>query len=311
MTLPNFFIVGAAKSGTTSLYHYLSQHPEVYMSKEKEPAYFNSKNKRPKFEFSGSIFKEDFKNNLNAQTLCGFEEYLSLFEGVRDEKAIGEATVDYLSQPETPDLIFKNRPEAKIIVLLRNPYDTAYSDYLMKQRDGVWNKGVTFLDVLKAEDLEEKDPFALPNLIRIRFYSQYIEKYIERFSSDQVKVFLFEDLENPSHLLEDCFKFLEVSTDFEPDFSIKHNSASAISSSQGLYFLLKDLSQPFKERLKKVAPRGIFDWYTKKREGVTKFGQRSMTKCPAEEKEFLKPILNPEILELQRLINRNLSHWLD
>ena len=152
MPLPNFFIVGAAKSGTTSLYHYLGQHPEIYMCPEKEPAYFYSENNRPTSEFSGSIYTDSFKNRHKKLSLYNIEEYLALFETVKGETAIGEATPDYLPQPETPKLIFEDVPHAKIIAILRNPFDAAYSDFLMKRRDGVWKKGVTFLDVVKRKN---------------------------------------------------------------------------------------------------------------------------------------------------------------
>jgi len=282
------------------------------MSPNKEPAYFCSEKVLPNFEYTGSVISEAFKRKTRKVNYQGYHSnlnrYLSLFDEAKNEKAIGEATPDYLPEPESPDFIYQNITESKIIALLRNPFDTAFSDFLMKQRDGVWEKNKTFLEVLKAEDLTQKNLRVYPNLIRIRLYDEGIKRYMQKFSSHQVRGFLFEDLANPQKLVEDCFKFLEVS----PDFSIRHNTASAISSSMSLYTLLQNIPQPLKESLKKNIPTTILNWYFQKRLGLTKStGSHITTKCPPEARTYLLPIFTPSILRLQKLIKRDLTHWLD
>jgi len=118
---PNFFIVGAPRAGTTSLYFYLKQVPEVYLSPVKEPNYFSVK-----------IIPDDhyllpIRNKKN---------YLKLFEKVKDEKAIGEASPSYLEDPETPYLISQDVSDARIIAILRDPVERAFSHYLMMVSQG-------------------------------------------------------------------------------------------------------------------------------------------------------------------------------
>src|SRR5689334_14600377 len=105
LKLPNFFIVGAPKAGTTSLYHYLKQHPEVYMSPVKEPNYFS--------------YEETVKQNLyhKEKGVGTFEEYSKLFASANGRhKAIGEASVSYLFYASVPEKIKKAVPHAKIVI---------------------------------------------------------------------------------------------------------------------------------------------------------------------------------------------------
>ena len=119
MTLPNFIVIGAAKCGTTSLVHYLAQHPQVFMSAEKEPRFF-----APEFftkYISGPIRKGTIRNEMEVK------EYEGLFDDVTTEKAIGEASTEYIFFPETPKRIKKLLPDVKLIAILRNPSDRAFS----------------------------------------------------------------------------------------------------------------------------------------------------------------------------------------
>src|SRR3712207_6354190 len=119
MTMPNFLIIGAMKSGTTALYYYLEQHPEIYMSPVKEPNFFSS---------------QEQENAADAVTDIG--TYQHLFRGVSGEKAIGEASHSYLYEPGAAAEIRRYLPEAKLIAILRNPIDRAYSHFLHMVRSG-------------------------------------------------------------------------------------------------------------------------------------------------------------------------------
>jgi hypothetical protein len=97
MTMPNFFIVGAQKAGTTSLYHYLDQHPQVFMSPIKEPFFFDHE-----INPEGEVVRREFEGRRQPPRFANIEEYRALFEGVGDEKAIGEASPLYIYAPGTP-----------------------------------------------------------------------------------------------------------------------------------------------------------------------------------------------------------------
>jgi len=140
--LPNFFIVGAAKSGTTSLYHHLCQHLDVFMSPVKEPHYFSR-------DVGVRSFKADDTKSIFANLrgyidfilksrfyILNFEKYKRLFSNVKNEKAIGEASVSYLVSKVAAEEIYKFNPDAKIIIILRNPVKRAFSHWLMDLRIG-------------------------------------------------------------------------------------------------------------------------------------------------------------------------------
>src|SRR3954452_25059385 len=106
MTLPNFLIIGAAKAGTTSLYEYLKQHPDVYMSPLKEPGYY----------WSEAPALEDAPIRTRA-------DYERLFDGVTTEKALGEAAPRYRKSAPPAEGIAHALPPARLIVSLPNPAD--------------------------------------------------------------------------------------------------------------------------------------------------------------------------------------------
>src|SRR5918995_644162 len=134
MTAPNFFIIGAQKAGTTSLYHYLNQHPQIYMSPVKEPFFFDHE-----FSSNGEVVQQEFA------------EHQALFQGAKGETAIGEASPLYIYAPGTPERIKEYVPEARSIALLRNPADRAYSAFLHAVRIGV-EPCTDFAQALRGEE---------------------------------------------------------------------------------------------------------------------------------------------------------------
>src|SRR6185369_8360971 len=120
--LPNFFLIGAAKAGTTALYNCVNQHPEIFMSPVKEPHYFTFEGEIPVFEGPGGDY---FPRVAIHRPI----DYISLFSGASNQKVIGEASTTYLSSPVAAFRIKKSAPEAKIVALLRQPADRAYSQY--------------------------------------------------------------------------------------------------------------------------------------------------------------------------------------
>jgi len=119
---PNFFIVGSSKAGTTSLYYCLKQHPTIYMSPIKEPKFFCSP------EYQKSSFMEPIVKE---------KDYVKLFDKVKNEKIVGEASVRYLFDPKSSELIHKKIPDAYILISIRDPVESAYSLYLLYKRLGI------------------------------------------------------------------------------------------------------------------------------------------------------------------------------
>ena len=128
MCLPNFIIIGAEKAGTTALWQFLRQHPQVYMSAVKEPQFFGYEGREVSFQGPGPVVKE-------ALPICDLEEYKSLFKGTESYKAVGEASPSYLYNSQAPERIRHYVPQAKLIAILRNPVDRAYSRFLHLVRE--------------------------------------------------------------------------------------------------------------------------------------------------------------------------------
>lgn len=294
-TMPNFLLIGANKAGTTSLHNYLKQHPEIYMSRIKEPSFFSLEGKtvdRSQRNYESVI------NNL--------EDYQALFKKASSHKAIGESSTSYLCNPEAPGRIKKYIPNVKLIAILRNPVDRAYSNYLMHLG---WGLEDTF-DFSKAIDLAKQrgtDNY-LKNwhYTRLSFYYEQLTRYFEIFDRHQIKIYLYEDWKNnPNSVIEDIFRFLEVDENFRPDMSVKQNTSD--NHRKELVRQYWDKKYPvFKQLIKQIIPPAF----------------RSSLVKQIEKRNFIKPSLEPEmrkflidsyredILQLQNLIHRDLSLWL-
>ena len=146
MTLPNFLIIGSAKGGTSSLHYYLRQHPQIFMPDLKEPRFF---------ALEGGIL--NFQNPdsaINYNSITTLREYESLFANVTNELGIGEASPLYLYSEKAARRIKHYVPDAKLMVILRNPVDRAFSCYTHLLREGY--ETLSFEAALKAESEEDK-----------------------------------------------------------------------------------------------------------------------------------------------------------
>ncbi|MDY6784009.1 MAG: sulfotransferase [Cyanobacteriota bacterium] len=300
MTLPNFLIIGAAKAGTTSLYSWLAQHPQIYTSPIKEPNFFALQGEELNYP-AGTIHQRyliECKLNLDA--------YLDLFKRVSDETAIGEASPIYLYHSQAASRIREFIPHAKIIAILRDPVERAYSNFLHHVRDG-FETFSDFSQALQAEKERMKNGWWWGfYYISGGFYSQQLKRYLKHFDRRQIKIYLYEDLRsNAQSLLQDIFEFLQIDSTFVPNRSQKSNG-TGIPKNRILHrFLLQQ--NPLKNYLKPALPPGF-------RERLRLYlSKRNLSKPPLPPalKTQLKAIYREDILELQNLIQRDLSHWLD
>ena len=223
MTMPNFFIIGAQKAGTTSLYRYLDQHPEIYLSPVKEPRFFARE-----IDPHGEVVVKRFGGPSRRQPprLANLDAYRALFRGVKGERAIGEASPTYIYAPGTAGRIKKYVPGARAIALLRNPADRAYSAYLHAVQIG--SEPLTdFAQALQREEDRIRDNWGYVFHYRNRgLYHGQLERYFEALGRENVGVWLYEDLtDDPAGLVRDVSDFLGVDDTFIPDTSSKHNPA--------------------------------------------------------------------------------------
>ena len=197
------------KSGTTSLWNYLGQHPDIFMCPVKEPRYFAVKGFAPDK-------KEIVKNHpLWRNTVINKIDYLKLFEGVKNEKVVGEASPLYMVYPFVSKNILEEAPNAKILVCLRHPVDRAFSHFNHNRSYGV-EKRESFVDAFYKDALCHYAGY-----YRLGLYAQQLRSYFDSFPRERIKICIYEQLvEFPVETIQSIFKFAKVDQDFEPDTSI-------------------------------------------------------------------------------------------
>ncbi|BBB33400.1 sulfotransferase [Thermotomaculum hydrothermale] len=302
MPLPNFLIVGAAKSGTTALYHYLKEHPDIFMSPIKEPKFITSN--FLKFPSKGvGDEKED------RRIIRDWQSYKNLFYDVKNEKAIGEASVDNLYFYEKSIFYIKKYlGDPKIIIGLRNPIERAFSAYLHLIRDE--REYLTFEEALEQEEQRISNNWRLIwHYKNVGFYYKQVKAYLDNFSN--VKIYLYDDFkETPLAVVQDIFRFLEVDDSFIPKTIKMRFNVSGIPNNKFLHnFLmkpntLKSIVRPF---VKALIPKDM------RMKIKIKLLQKNLKKpqMNPETKEYLKNLYKEDMLKLQELIKRDLSHWLE
>ncbi len=300
--LPNFLIVGAAKSGTTSLYYYLKQHPEVYMCPVKEPRFITA-------QFLKFSLERKWESEIEKKRVNNFQEYKRLFESAVHNNAIGEASPDNLYYyNDAIKYIKKYLGNIKVIIILRNPVERAFSHYTMCIRDSI--EFLSFEDALEAEDGRQKEGFEFSLLYKsVGLYYKQVKAYLDNFT--HVKVYLYDDLSNNAlDLIKDAYKFLGVSDSFVPDINTKYN-VSGLPRNKFIYNFLNSKNL-FKSAIKPVVSTLLSE---KKRKNIlehlkAKCLKIEKLKMNSETREFLINYYREDILNLQGLINRDLSLWL-
>ena len=299
MKKPNFFIVGAPKCGTTALAEYLSSHPNIYMSRPKEPCFF----------------AEEFQVYIKT-----WSQYLSLFEETTEQhKIIGEASVHYLCSAQAIEKIYAYNPDAKIIAMVRNPVDLVYSYHSQLLYNA---EDEDESDFEKAWHLQpcRKQGLNLPKLCNNPEALQYknignlgtqIEKLLAIFPSKQVKVIVFEDFKTSTKTVyEEVLSFLNLTSDKRDEFpKINANKKHKIA-------LLGKLTEKPPKALLKGAD------FIKKHLGIQSFrimpsirqaNLEYFDRTPLREnfRTYLIAEFKEEVEKLSRILNKDLNIWMN
>lgn len=302
--LPNFLIVGAGKSGSTSLYHYINQHPDIFMPDNKEPNFLVAdyqKNTNP----SSPSYLDDKR-----RMVFDYNDYCTLFKDANDKKLVGEATVTYLYKYDEaiPKIKKYLGEDTKIIIILREPVSRTFSNYAYAVELGYEN--LTFKEALEAEDRRMQDHWA--SIFAYRGQTEYYEQvkaYMDAF--DDVLVVLTEELRTePANVIKKVFDFLNIEN-VEIDFTQEYNPSGIPRFKWVHYFLnqnnpLKNLIarilSPFisRKRLQKLA-----------RIGRSKNIKGKLVLDDIRIKKELYEYYKPQILKLQNLIRKDLSIWME
>ena len=277
------FIVGTPKAGTTSLHHYLNEYPEILMSSEKEPDYFSD--------------KEIFQQGLyyGESRIDSLIKYNNLFSKRDKEKFLGEASVSYLFYPKVSERISVYNSESKIIIMLRNPIDRAFSHYLMDYRLGLTSK--SFEEEFKnQESLNFQQYFLLGN-----YYNQ-VKKYLEVFDTENVHIIWYSDFkQNAEKELQKVINFIGLNSDFKVDFNKVHNSFSMpknnmIRKIYSVIWLRKILTFIFPEKFVNLIKSILFN-------------KGKKPKLSEDSRRVLFSYYKSDIEDLEQLLSVNLSRW--
>jgi hypothetical protein len=312
--LPNFFLVGAPKAGTTSLYHYLDQHPQIYMSPVKEPHYFSEEIRFenfteelqsltvPKLAAFREYIEGPMSTKFSAGLVADWADYVRLFRGVRGEAAIGEASVSYLWSPTAAHNIARHFPEARILIMLRNPVELAFSNYLagasLADSYFPFHGHVEAALKSKSTRIGKLYPF-----LEFGLYYEQVRRYFALFPRECVGVHLYDEyVREPARLLQDIFRFLHVDTHFVPNLSRKHMQprvprsyfAKQALERVGLWQMAGALMpSPIRPLLRRIA-----------------FQSRSALQIDPADRARLLAFYRDDIRKLADLLGRDLSAWL-
>jgi hypothetical protein len=310
VTLPNFFLAGVPKAGTTSLYFYLRQHPQVYMSPIKEPTFFAAADLladpyRQQFRrflerdpTALRIFLEDTQANTAQHFILRRGDYLTLFHDVRHESAIGEASADYFWLPSAAAAIRAAVPAARLIFILRHPAERLFSWYLL----ALWrDPRLTF----RAWFLAAKQPGAMwwPAVDGGR-YVTHLQRFFALFPRDQMRIHLYDTFRADARaVLKDLFAFLGVDPGWPVDLSRRANETIV----------------PRFRRLEWLRRRAAFSlrWLPEAARDVLRRAYRRVNDRPRgdfamdpEDRRMVIDYYRNDLVGAGDLIGRDLSDWL-
>jgi hypothetical protein len=279
MTTPNFLVIGDLKAGSTSIYHYLQQHPDVFMPGVKELRYF--------------AFDPDNPYHVMSQAyrVRTYEDYLRSFDGARGERAVGEASPNYIRSPIAAERIKASLPDVTIVVSLRNPADRLYSAYQMDFREG--RSAGSFGEMAFRNN-------AL--FIKGNYYWADLKRFFDRFPRDRIRIVLFDDLiADAGAVARELYRFLGVDHSFSPDLEVKNEGGVPHSK---LAFSLIMAGKKHLKHFGRPPAALLTTWGRVKR--------ASLRKVPIDPKvrEKILEVCRDDILRTQDLVGRDLSAWL-
>ena len=277
--MKHFFIVGAAKSATTSMQHYLDQHPQITMCSLRWTRYFHFNGPVPNLEgFAKSLgagFLGESQRRYNAMRNTAFkgtvEAYLALWENGKNTRQAGESSPTYLYDPAVPARINEQFKDARVIIILRNPVDRAFSHFKMDVRRR-WIPPTSFQEALSMEPaFIDNFWWGTRHYLRQGLYYLHVQRYLDIFGEDRVKVLRYDDLQtDPQLFMQSITTFLTVDR-FDFDLSKEHNQSESewernadvnFRANRRLRSRLVDFYHADVARTAKITGLDLRDWLT-------------------------------------------------
>lgn len=284
-----FIGIGAPKSGTSWLWEMLRQHPDIFLPDKKELHYFN-------IEAMGNSEYEN-PNFFKPETF-----YLKQFEAASANQVCGEITPAYLVSKSAPNKIFSFNKEVKLIALIRNPIDRAYSDYLYRKQMGWISANMSFADAYMK----------FPEILTCSLYGADIDRYLEMFPQENLLIIFQEDIKtNAALLLKTVQKFIGVKEHLPHNLGMRSNETG-----EAKYPWLNRTSGVLQNLLRKYHMNSLLEslkslWIGHKLKGYiyqsAPFNKK--TQLEASERMMLREYFSKDIAKVEKLTGRNLQHW--
>jgi Sulfotransferase domain len=290
MKRPDLFVVGAPKCGTTAMYEYLRAHPEIFMSPIKELHYFS----------------QDVFDDYRPYGPKNLGEYLDCFKDARSQKRVGECSPTYLGSPAAPAGIKSFNPQARIVIMLRNPTEAMYA--LHNQH--VWDTTESVLNFEAALEADRKWATSsrgrrLPGLSYRETvkYAEQVQRYFGVFGREKVFIIIYDDFsKSPKLVYRDTLCFLDVNPNFMPKLAVVNSSHAArnLGLQRFLVQRLAPAARVFPKRLQRSIGRALLRLNTL---------DRARLQMNKKLRRQLQIELRPEIEQLSCLLKRDLSSW--
>jgi len=295
--LPNFIVIGAGRSGTTSLHYYLAQHPDVFLCAEKSPNFFVSHETLPPWE--GPALRAMARHWVRSA-----EDYRALFRDAGGRRAVGEASPVYLQSRSAPARIRALCPDVRLVAILREPVDRAYAHFMGRRRDGL-ERRASFEDVVRDElAVGLPDDVSFGHYLGCGRYHHFLRGYFDAFPRERLKVYLYDDLvKDASALVADLFAFLGVDASFRPDMSRRYGRTGVPAGAVAR--ALWTGSVGVRTALRPWLPRAVRDL-------AAPFVMRRLERPSLDPalRARLVDVFRDDIGRLEELIGRDLTHWL-
>jgi hypothetical protein len=304
-SIPDFLIIGAGKSGTTSLDKYLQQHPQLFISKVKEPNFFGYE-RMTRADFNGN--EEEIHHYDNSVTTL--DKYLALFRDALPGQIKGETSNTYMYHADAPERIKYYNPDMKLIAVLRQPAGRLYSRYLHLARE---NRLPTphFSDCLDKSTIW----WQRNDLVKEGFYYKNLSRFYALFPKENIRVYLYEDFNaKTEEVLQNIYNFLGVDENFRTDLTVRYNQSGFIKNK----FLDKIYGQKgiLNKTIRALLPQKLIETLKgnvaiQRKLNDLRSKNLSRPKMePEVQKRLMSEVYGEDVEKLQHLIGRDLSHWL-
>ena len=293
----NLFVVGAAKSGTTSLASYLNQHPDIFVPEVKEPKYFS---------FNENVFPHNGPGDrdVDSKVIRDRESYEALYSNGSSAQFYCDASVDYLFHEGVSKRIYQYNSSARIIIMLRNPIERAYSAYMHLVRDG--RETLPFEDAVKLEEKRIANNWEFFWHYRnCSMYSRQVKRYLDTFPNNQIKILLFENFVRDSQqVLSEISQFLGI--DVWKFDTTKVLNPSGVPNSTYLHYLfnkrniIKDISKSVMPQSLKAKVKALVAEKNLRKEPMTMSIRHELLLYFEDDIDLLSAMINQDLRKIWR-----------